>query len=404
MQPLGLKGADLAAYHDRLFSSHDYRIDVDVLDLDENPRGTISFLDGQVNLQDPTSLIRRTASLTVSDPTGALDFTSGSKWSGSTVWVDRLVRVRHTIHVPALSRDVTAIPFIGPPSTISRSGAEVSLELQDKAALAARGASPLTVTRGMNAVAAIRKILAQCTGEFRFRLGTSSRRLSQDYSVGWSDDASPLVVAMKIARAELGMQLIWSCDGYATLRRKPTSGQSLVVPHVTAEPQDGVDFTKLANWVKVSGKKTEKSKGNTTTTTQPVATAVVTKGNLTPANLSRQGVPRYLPLLVEDDSYTKVAQVKDRATTELERASRLQQQPAFTCVPFFHGDVDDRVQFAVPGKDVTVPLAAVSIPLGPAEMTVGAIAWVSAPPGTRARGHVTRTVKHTKKRTKGKGH
>lgn len=401
MQPLGLTGAALQAYHDRLFSSHDYRIDVDVLDLNENPRGTISFLDGQINLQGSDQLIRRTASLAVSDPTGALDFTAGSTWSGSTVWVDRLVRVRHTIHVPALNRDVTATPFIGPPSAISRNGAEVSLELQDKAALAARGASPLTVTTGMNAVAAIRKILAQCTGEFRFRLGTSKRRLSKDYSVGWDDSTSPLLVAMKIARAELGMQLIYSCDGYATLRRRPTTGRSLLVPHVTAEPEDGVDFTTLANWVKVSGKKTEKTKGNTTTTTQPVATAVVTKGNLAPANLQRQGVPRYLPLLIDDESYTTVAQVKTRATVELDRASRLQQQPAFTCVPFFHADVDDRVQFDVPGQDVTVALASSSIPLGPNEMTVGAITWVSAPPGSRSRGHKTKAVTHTKSKKKG---
>lgn len=405
MQPLGLKSDEMGEYYARLFGSHDFRIDVDVLDLNENPVGSCVLLDGQVNLQDATNLVRRTASLTVSDIDGALDFTEGSKWSGSTIWVDRLVRVQHTIHVPALGRDVTVTPFIGPPSTITRNGPEVDVELQDKTALAIRGAAPYTAPRGMNAAKAIQAMLATTTGEFRFRLGTHARRLSKAYSAGWTDDASPWIVAARIAHDELGMQLIMSCDGYVTLRTRPTS-HGIVVPHVTALPSDTVDFTTLSNWVRVTGKQSSKTKGSVTTTTQPVATAVVKQGALSPARLVRQGVPRYLPLIVDASSYTKTSQVEARAAEELDNASRLQGQPAFTCVPFFHGDADDLALFRVPGNDVTARLVTTSIPLGVSgEMSVGTVAWVSSPPRNRTHGGISRTVTVKKsKHKKGRKH
>lgn len=398
MQPLGLNSAQTRAYLDRLFGSHDYRVDVEVLTLDEVPTGTVSFLDGQVNIQDGSSTVRRTATLTVSDPAGALDFAGASAWSGSTVWANRLIRVRHTIAVPGIG-DVTVTPFIGPPSAMNRSGAEVSMECQDKTALAVRGASPLTVPKGMNAVAAIRTVLASCTGEFRFRLGSTSRRLSTAYSVGWADESAPWLVAQEIARRELGLQLIYSCDGYATLRATP-SAVGLVVPHVTSEPSAGVDFTTLANWVRVTGKQTSQTRGNVTTTSQPVATSVVTSGTLSPAGLARKGVKRYLPLVLSSDGYTKTAQVAQRADAELDRASRLQASPSFTCVPFFHADVDDLVQFKVPGDDVTVRLSSGSIPLGPSEMTVGAVRWVSKSAANRTTATTvrTRTVKRKKRK------
>lgn len=393
MQPLGFTAAQTNAYLARLFGSHDYRVSVEVLTLDEVPTGTVRFLDGQVNIQDASSTVRRTATLSVSDPAGALDFAGASAWSGSTVWVSRLIRVRHTITVPGLG-DVTVTPFIGPPSAMNRQGAEVSIECQDKTALAVRGCSPLTVPKGMTAVAAIRKLLAERTGEFRFRLGTSSRRLSKAYSVGWSDEASPWLVAATIARRELGMQLIMSCDGYATLRRTP-SAIGLVVPHVTAEPSSGVDFTTLSNWVRVAGKKTSKTRGSVTTTAQPVATAIATGGGVSPSQIARKGVKRYMPLVLSSDSYTTQAQVKSRADAELDRATRLQSSPSFTCVPFFHADADDLIKFKVPGDDVTVRLSTGSIPLGPSEMTVGAVRWVSrsAPSRVTATTVRTRTVK-----------
>lgn len=389
MQPLGLTPVQLRAYLERLFSSHDYRVEVEILDMDERIVGSASLLDGQINIQTG-DLVRRTASLTISDPTGMLDYTAASTWSGSTIWLDRLIRITHTLRVPGVGirgNEVTVTPFIGPPSAISRDGAEVTVECQDKTALAIRGASPMTIAKGTNAITAIRNILRNRTGEFRFRLGTSAIRTSRVYSVALADEAAPWLVATRIARNDLGMQLIYSCDGYVTLRRLPT-GIGLVVPFVTSEATSSVDFTSLINWVRVIGKSTTTTRTTTSggvttrvaTTTRPQSVARVTAGNLAPWNLARKGVSRHLPLLIQDDAFVNTNQTKQRAEAELARGSQVGTDQQLSCVPFFHADVDDRVQFNVPGNDVVVRLNNASIPLGPSEMSVGTQRWVSRVP------------------------
>jgi len=401
MQPLGL-GNRYDDYIARIFSSHDFRIEVDVLDLNEHHVGEASFLDGQVNLQKADG-VRRTCSLTLSDPEGVLDFTGASEWSGSSVWVDRLIRVRHVVNVPSVG-DVAATVFIGPPSTFARQDAQVNVELQDKSALALRGSTPVTVNKGMVASDAIVQILSQCTGEFRFRVPSFTRRLSRPYSVGWDDASSPWTVASRIARHELGCQLIYSCDGYATLRRLP-SRPILATTTVTSEPNTTVDFTTLSNWVRVRGKQTTTSKSpgssTVTTTTQPESIARVKPGRtFSPESLARKGVPRFLPLLVDDDAITKVSEARTRAQQQLDKSDRLEQAPTFECVPFFHADVDDLVRLTLPGQDAVVRLGDVSIPLGVGgEMSIGAHRWVSHPPGSKVTGHIRHTKKVTHRKT-----
>jgi hypothetical protein len=259
VQPLGLSAVQQAAYHARIFSSHDYRITAEVLTLDERVTGQVTLLDGQVNITGSDAEVRRTATMSVSDPAGALDFAGAATWSGTSVWLSRLVRITHSVHVPALGRTITVTPFIGPPSKITRDGAEVSVELQDKTALSNRGAQPFTVAKGAVATTAIKQIL-QRTGEFRFRFGTYSKRLTKSYSVGWADETSPWAVAKRIAGEQLGAELIYSCDGYALLRPVPGS-VALHVPFVTAQPQAGVDFSRISNYVRVEGKATETKSG-----------------------------------------------------------------------------------------------------------------------------------------------
>lgn len=403
MTPLGLNHRGRAAYFDRLFGSHDFAVTVEVLDMNERPQGVATILDGQVNLHDGGA-IRRTASLTISDPEGALDFADSSDWNPRALWADRMVRIVHAVNVPGVGL-VRVVVFVGILSTIERSGAEVSVELQDKTALAVRGCPPMTVKKGMNAVDAIEKILRERTGEFRFRFPRASRRLHKPYSVGWEGEASPLAVCRRIARRELGMQLLWSADGYALLRKRPSKA-SLTVPHVTGVPSSSADFTDLTNWVRVRGHQQSKTKnrkggGSVTTTSQPQAVARIKPGRtLSPEWLARKGVPRYWPTLIEDDALRTVKRAKQEAERQLAGTDRLQDAPAVTCVPFFHGDADDLVKFLTPEGSLTVRLGDCSIPLGVGgDMTIGTHRWVSRPAATQVRGRVLRTrkVKHKKK-------
>ena len=401
MQPLGLSASQLAAYHARLFASHDYRITAEILTLDEKVTGQVALLDGQVNITGSDAEVRRTATMTVSDPAGALDFAGASTWSGSTVWLDRLIRVTHSLYVPALNRTITVTPFIGPPSKLTRNGAEVSVELQDKTALSNRGAQPFTVPAGAVASTAIKQIL-QRTGEFRFRFGTYSKRLTKAYSVGWADETSPWAIAKRIAGEQLGAELIYSCDGYAVLRPVPGS-VALQVPFVTEQPQAGVDFTRISNYVRVEGATTEKQSGTATVTSQPIAAATVTEGQLRPSALARQGKARYLPTLIQSDAYTTESQAKTAADRALVSASRVQQEPTFSCVPFFHLDADDIIRFATPTGTVDARLNNSSIPLGAEEMSVGYVRWVSKAPKSGVTSRTVKTVRRPKP-TLGRGY
>lgn len=412
MKNLGLTSAQNTAYLTRLFSSHDYRIAVELLTLNETPAGSLVLLDGQINLQSGEQ-VRRTASITVSDPAGALDTTGVTTLENAELGLNRLVRIVHTVHVPRSRVGNTTVPaftvavpcFIGPPSTMNRKGAEVSLELQDKTALALRGATTYTATKGTNARTAIRDILQKKTGEFRFNLGTGTRQLSKPYVVGLDEEASPWKVAAKIASAELGMQLFYSCDGYATLRSKPGSSQ-LTIPFLTEEASSSTDFTAVNNYVQVTGKKsTTTSKtasgGTATVTTQPQAASQLTNGPLSPAALARKGVSRILPLVIADDAYTTVAQAKSKAELELAGSDQYQGSPTFSCVPFFHADVDDIVTVTGQRGSMTVRLEQASIPLGTSgDMSIGTHRWVSAAPSRRTSttSNYHRTVKPKKKK------
>lgn len=395
MKNLGLTTAQNTAYLARLFSSHDYRVSVELLTLNETPAGSLVLLDGQINLQNGEQ-VRRTASITVSDAAGMLDTTGVTTLENSSIGPNRLIRLTHTLHVPTTRVGNTTVPaftvavpcFIGPPSTMTRNGAEVSIELQEKTALALRGVSSYTVAKGTNARTAIRDILAKKTGEFRFNLGTGTRRLSKPYSVGLADEASPWLVASKIASAELGMQLIYSCDGYATLRSKPATSQ-LTLPFLTEQANSSTDFTAVNNFVQVTGKKTtttsKTAAGSTiTTTTQPQATAQITNGLLSPASLARKGINRLLPKVITDDAYTTVAQAKWKADLELAGSDQLQGNPTFSSVPIFHLDADDIVTVTGEEGSMAVRLEQASIPLGTSgDMSIGTHRWVSAAPTRR---------------------
>jgi hypothetical protein len=396
MQPLA-GGAALTAYHNRLRKSHDFDIFVDILNLDEQSIGSARLLDGQINITD-TGPVRRTGSLTLSDPGGALDFSGGSAWNNTQIWVDRLVRVRHVVNVPGYG-EITAIPFVGPPSAVSRNGAEVQVELQDKAALGTRGARPLTVNKGANVVNAIRLIMTYCTGEFRFRMPTTTKRLSKAYNVGWADEAAPFVVAAKIASAELGMQLLYSCDGYLLLRPLPTT--SVVdVGYVTDQANAQVDFASVSNYVIVKGASKSKKVGVNTVTTQPVSSATAgSTSTFSPQKLSRQGVPRYLPLVISEDAYKTTTQTAARATAELNKAVAVADDMSVSVIPMFHIDADDVVTIHVEGAiQRTLRFHTGSIPLGVGgDMTIGYRTWVSRPAAPKVSSHIAKTITRPKK-------
>lgn len=391
MQPLGLSQkrpangpSDYEKYINMLSSSHNFTVTADVLTTAGKNIASIreTLLDGQVNIQRD-GVVRRTASMTFFDPDRRLQFDSDSPFA-TNLFLDRMIRVTHTVTVPGVGR-ISATPFIGPVTTVSRDGDVVTVECQDKAALVARGRTPLTVKKGALAVAAIRRIMT-AAGERHFRLpDANKRRLKKAFTVGWADEASPWLVCKKIA-AYLNMRLSYSCDGYLTLRPLPNAvavsldGSTLTTPLKTT-----FDATQVVNAVRIEGTKKQKGKPKTSksTSTKPEKVAVTAVARpahpLSPARLGRNGAGRFLPLVVTGNEYSGQKDAAAMANRLLrDGLSAATAVATVTCVPFFHLDNDDMLSVQTDTTRMRVRFGEGSIPLGVGgDMTIGAQKRVS---------------------------
>jgi hypothetical protein len=395
-QPLGLTPAQEQQYIAYLWRTHDFAIYVDVLGLDHTPIKSLGdvtgqLLDGQVNLQRDQP-VARTATFTFLDPDHSLHLDPDSPWQGA-YFSDRMLRVRHEVTVPGIGL-VSATPFIGPITKVSRDSETLSVECQDKASLALNGGPPVKVGKGMNGVDAIRRIMANGAGENKFRLpssktGWAARNIHKTYATGWHDDATPWVVAQRIA-GQLNAQLFYSCDGYLTLRPWPTqTSVTATGAALTSAPEVDFDSSSVRNIVRVSGTLAPPRRKNTKADAKPQLerpatklTAVAQAGKahpLSPARLGRNGVARYLPQIIEDQTYKSLAQARNLATTTLYDQLKLTTGVSFEMIPLFHLDVGDVIVAQAPSGAVSVRLQEGSIPLSVSgEMAVGTQRRVSA--------------------------
>lgn len=369
MQPLGLTRRQLADYHDLLQSPHDFKVEIDVLDMEEKRLATLKrvqrrtdggmgFLDGQVNLQRE-GIVKRTATFTFFDPDRALHLDNESVFAGA-VFADRMIRARHIVTLPGFG-EVTAIPFVGPIVKPVRQGDTLTVECQDKTLLAVEGVPHKTVKKGRNAVEAIEEIMQDCTGERRFRFPKDSRaRLSRSYSVGWKSEASPWRVCQKIA-AQINMQLVYACDGALMLRRKPHKALLVVDQDggLTDFPRADYDVTSIRNIVRVTGEQNKKKHIDIAAVARPKA-----RHPHSPEKLGRFDVSRFLPELVDDSSIRKTSKARQRARDTLADRLPMGVTASFPGVPIFHLDYADPIGVTTDWGDVTVPFVEGSIPLG----------------------------------------
>ena len=396
MMPLGLTPTQQNTYVSYLWSNHDFALSVDVINLNHTPIRSVTgvTLDGQINLQRDAP-VGRTATFNFYDPDHSLHLDADSPWEGA-VYMDRMIRVRHTVTVPGVGQ-VTAVPFVGPITKVARDGDVVAVECQDKACLALTGSPPVVAKKGMNAVDGIRRIMTLASGENLFRLPVIPRRpLASTFQTGWHDDAAPWVVCQQIA-ATLNQQLYYSCDGYLTLRPWPTQAAITADGRaITSAPKVDFDATSVANMVRVDGtlappppqKKTGNAKaspGKEAPVTKLSAVAIAAANHpLAPSRLGRNGVPRYLAVLIEGQQYKTLAAGRALASTTLDRSIAMTAGVSFDMIPVFHLDLGDLIVAQVDAGRVVVRLQEGSIPLAVGgDMSVGTQRAVSVRPGNR---------------------
>lgn len=375
MLNLGLSIAERLQFEALLASHHSIVVQLIVMDLDHNERTDVTnrLLDGQVTL-DATALITRSLDLDLLDPTGALHLDSNSPDEGA-MFADRMVAVRYCVINPAATFRVNVPIFTGPITKLERNGAAVRVEAQGKEALGlSMPWQTKTWSAGYKLTSAINEILRDIMGEGKRSIPDISNKLPRNITVGTVTDAdfnvktskSPWEVAKGLAKS-IGYQLYYDGGGTAVMRPLPENvcwtyregpGGSL-----KSKPTAGFNIDAVINAVEVFGKKPEKTTGKTTKK-QPHARLVAERADpLSPWNLGRSGAPRYLPLIVEDDSITTDEEALARAQTELRRGLRSSIEVAYDALVVPHLEELDVIKLSSEKYASTHLLKKTAIPL-----------------------------------------
>jgi hypothetical protein len=183
------------------------------------------------------------------------------------------------------------------------------------------------------------------------------------------------VVCQRIAHS-IDRQLVYDPDGALSLRRAPTRPVVSFNANtaITNLPDTSIDFTVAANHVRVSGRAPTKKHPK-----RIAGVRTLTNHPLAPARLARRGVPRFLPLLIEED-YTKDSEAEARAKAEAKRLGRLSEQVSASVIPVFHLTSDDPVELVTPDGKIVLRVSEASIPVGVGgDMSIGAQRIVSRP-------------------------
>lgn len=369
MIPLGITAPQRVQYEERLRENHAFAVNLDVLHLDEKPKGKLTgtFSDGQINLQRAPRGVSRSLTLTAYDPEHLLHLDATNPFEGA-VFFDRMVRVRHVVEMPY--GNVGAVGFCGPMTKIGRDGDILTIECQDKAVLAMEGRPPMKRPKGYNAVRAIKDFMG-ATGEKRFRFVVPKRkrgrRLPESFAISWT--RSPWAVCQQIAKDVLNMQLVYAADGALLLRDFPGPG-TIHLTHRYVDLVGGVriDYSAedVRNHVRVTGEIPVAKKAPPKAKPKPFTETATAKAKhpMSPPKLGRNGHPRYLPLVIKDTGIHKHTTAARRAREELARALPVTVVSSWQALPYFHLDTADRIKVVSDRGEFATPLLEASIPLG----------------------------------------
>lgn len=420
---LGLTSDEARAFGATLTQSHKIRLDVALLDQDENEISNLSapinrVLTGAVQV-DSTAAITRSLSLTLLDPRHKLRFEANSPAHGS-IYADRFVAVRYEVYVPATLTDsqgetitgigdwVSVPVFWGPLSNYERNGAEVSIEAQGKESLMLNpyfATQPYTVHKGTRLDDAIQDIAGRA-GETRFSLPDLPDKLGRARVV--HSNAEPWlaltnsktvsgVVSSKSVRGhvtsgrdkgavsftnELGKVpgLIDTIAGHyggfydgrgrlcvRKLNRQSvhtfTDGRDLIAG---SPPQVSYDITAFRNYVRVTG---GKPKGKPSA----VGHAALPPANpLSPDALARNGKNRYMTEFITADNLKTDDECEAHAHEVLERLAMQGVDISFTCLPLPMLEENDVVTLRTEDFTYDFQVKSFSIPLtSDTAMTIG---------------------------------
>lgn len=280
MLQLGLSAAEQRAFHQALASSHRVMITCQILHPDDHRvlrHVDHILMDGQITIlcppyrRDQTPPISRVAQLTFLDPSMSLALDSSSPADGS-FYMDRLIRVIYSVHVPLLGRWVDVPVFTGPIIKVTRDTDYVDVEAHGMEHYALGHVwepSAGNLSRGVNKRSAIMRLLRNA-GELDRYMDIPGTRETLVHSHSLAPDDSRWPLIWRIA-AGMDRGRIAYYDGRGVFRCVPQpSSPAFTITEgpggmLLGEPVIGYSIDGLVNAAQVTGANDTISRGGPAT-------------------------------------------------------------------------------------------------------------------------------------------
>ena len=389
-----IRGDLLDDYLAALRGSHEYRVSVEVYDLDDNfiqryDADELPLVDGQVDVDEESAIERALSASFVNVSEVSTDPTS----PGAALSSKRQIKVIVTVFVPRQDGSVTEVEvpvFYGPISRVQRDSEEIQIEAQSKEAFflppnrLLRSSIPSESDREAEQelrvesyyVGHIIKTMAKRHGERMMRVPRTDHKIPEDSKLfdraSQDEGAWPLMQSIAGSR-----QLYYSADGYLTLRTKRTQRPAYVFSdgedgNVMSDPVIEWDMSTFRNTVELHAfqRKNANEKENPALRVQ---VSLEPWHPLSPRSLSRNNHARELVEIVDSDNvYNDESVAKRDANDKLDRLAHESKIVEFDCLPVYHLEVGDLVAVDLKGQPRHRFIARkFSLPLTPNTMSMG---------------------------------
>lgn len=354
MLSLGLSTAEQRLFELSLISGYNLKVTVQVLDLNHKYLTTANLEDGQVNYNFDTG---SSASLTLIDPDGMLGFDTTSP-SDNALYADRMIRIVYSVWSQLLPKWVDVPLFCGPVTKVRRDDAILSVECMGKEALYTEPnmlwAAKATYAKGVRLTTMVKDILTRL-GETKFDMESLTDTTVTQYALTEETVPWPFI------RSRIGIttrQVFYDARGYLKIRRAPTQPSfTFTESHLTAVPRLDYDHAAVRNTVLLRG-------GIPTGKAQIVAKAYLPSSDpSSPQSLGRNGKPRHLVEVVEDDAILTQALANAGALNTLNNLKTSGVGFDFDSFVIPHLELADWFHLSTRDVSITLRMEQYSIPL-----------------------------------------
>lgn len=343
-----------------LQTHHRIIVSVQLMDLSHKYMSDISrrLISGQVDVDAKATESTRQATLELLDPMYELHLDGDAPQDGS-VFYTRMIKIIYTV-VSTDGKTRFSIPiFCGPIDKVERNGPIVGITAVGKDKLAMSQVwKGKTYKKGHRKTWVIANILMELAGEAASKIKVTEIK-EKAGKVSISRDDTAWNEAKKLATS-LNQQLFYDGRGICQLRRLPKKtlytfrekGTLLTAPHVA------YDVAGVVNAVEVVG---GKPKGKKTKISYRVVAPKT--HTLSPWSMGRNGSPRYLPEVIENESIKSIVKARRLAKARLKNALLEQVEVTFDSLPVPYLEEGDLVRVSSDAFSGAFRMEKFSIPL-----------------------------------------